>query len=223
LERSAVRELDDALRALARDRVTVGARAIDEHDVDALFPEELAHVARAVPKRRNEFATGRVLLRSLLGRDVAIGVAADRSPLLPPGVVGSLAHDSTYAVGAIATDPSIRAVGIDIEPDGPLGDDIARAVLLPEERHLDAHLVFTLKEAAYKAWSALGGEILDHHDVRVSLGTANRSSSSGPAHVPSEFHAEVLRTGLFLGGSVVGAAGRHLALVVVPLGGVAEP
>jgi len=222
LERSAVSELDDALRALARGRVTVGARAIDEHDVGALFPEELAHVARAVPKRRNEFATGRVLLRSLLGHHVAIGVAEDRSPLLPPGVVGSLAHDSTYAVGAIATDPAIRAVGIDIEPDGPLGDDIARAVLLPEERHLDAHLVFTLKEAAYKAWSALGGEILDHHDVRVTLGTADRSSS-GPAHVPAEFHAEVLRTGLRLDGSVVGATGRHLALVVVPLGGAAEP
>jgi 4'-phosphopantetheinyl transferase EntD len=35
---------------------------------------------------------------------------------------------------------------------------------------LDPIVVFACKEAAYKAWAALGGEIVDHHDVVVALG-----------------------------------------------------
>jgi 4'-phosphopantetheinyl transferase EntD len=216
LERPTVDELGDALRLLARGRVTVGARAVDEGDIDALFPEELAHIARAVPKRRREFASGRVLLRSLLGergRDVAIGVAADRSPLLPPGIAGSLAHDSAFAVAAVSADPLVRAIGIDVEPVGPVGDDIARAVLRPEEADLDAHLVFTLKEAAYKAWSRLGGDMLDHHDVSVTIDAPAGSIELASGAVG--YRAEVLRTGTRLAGAFARAGGRHLALVVV--------
>ena len=47
--------------------VSVGAAAIDPADEQRLFPEEAAIVANAVAKRRREFASGRALLRSLLG------------------------------------------------------------------------------------------------------------------------------------------------------------
>jgi hypothetical protein len=232
LEQSEIRRIDEALRLLAGGRVMIGARAVDEHDIDLLLPAELAHVARAVPKRRREFATGRALLRALLGTDEAIEVADDRSPRLPLGVVASLAHDAHVAVAAVSTDPSVRAIGIDVEPDDPLSDDMARTILRPEETGLDAHLVFALKEAAYKAWSGLGGDLLDHHDVRVTLTAdppadpATDPAAEALADVPapngavrpSGYRAEVLRTRTRFAGRFVGAAGRHLALVVVAAG-----
>ena len=110
-------------------------------------------------KRRHEFATGRALLRQLIGSDVAIPVGPDRAPVLPAGVRASLAHDHGLAVAAVTTDPRVRALGIDIEPVDPLPPDIATVVLRPDEVGLDAHHAFTMKEAAYKAWSRLGGAL----------------------------------------------------------------
>ena len=70
----------------------------------------------------------------------------------------------------MSEDPlTVRAIGIDVESTVLLSDDMAALILRPEERSLDAHLVFSLKEAAYKAWSAMGGRFLDHHDVLVAV------------------------------------------------------
>ena len=69
-------------------------------------------------------------------------------------------------------DPAIVALGIDIEPATPLSAGVARLILRPEERHLDPHLAFVLKEAAYKAWSELGGG--------SSTTTTSRSGSTAP-------------------------------------------
>ena len=57
--------------------------------------------------------------------------------------------------------PGIAALGIDVEPTGPLSAEMAAVILRPDEAGLDAHLAFTLKEAVYKAWSAVGGELID--------------------------------------------------------------
>ena len=62
---------------------------------------------------------------------------------------------------------------------------MAALILRPEEQSLDAHLVFSLKEAAYKAWSAMGGRFLDHQEVVVSVrgsrfGRARRRRRRGP-------------------------------------------
>ena len=67
-----VSELTRALRAMAPDSVQVGARCIEPRDLARLHPDVLALVEKAVPKRQNEFATGRVLLRSLLGTDETV-------------------------------------------------------------------------------------------------------------------------------------------------------
>jgi 4'-phosphopantetheinyl transferase EntD len=161
--------LDAALATLAPAEVVTGSRVIAEHDVDALFAVERDAVARAVPSRRAEFASGRALLRALLGDHVAIPVGADRAPIAPDGTCVSLAHDRLVAVAAISRDPSVRSIGIDIEPATPLSADMAAVILRPEEGELDAHLAFTLKEATYKAWSRLGGRMLEFHDVRLRI------------------------------------------------------
>ena len=142
-------------------------------------------------------------MRELVGRPCTIPVAPDRSPVLPAGIRASLAHDREFVVAALSTDPGVLAIGIDIEPATALEPGIARLVLRPDEIGLDAHRAFTMKEAAYKAWSRLGGRMLDHHDVRLSV-------------KGSEFRAEIVAHDVGYRGRSVVAAGRWIALVVVP-------
>ena len=189
-----------ALAALAPTGVRTGARWIDDADLAALHRVEREAIARAVSSRQHEFASGRALLRSLLGRDEAIPVGPTRAPTLPAGVIGSLSHDDGLAVAAVSTSPSLVALGIDVAGDVALDDDVARLVLRPDEA-LDAHLAFCLKEAAYKAWSTLGGRILDHHDVRLEI-TGDRFTA-------------VLDRSMTLDGRFTHVSGRWLALVVV--------
>jgi 4'-phosphopantetheinyl transferase EntD len=197
----AVEGLGHALWSIAPAGVTVGARRIDSADVTALFAEEQRAVARAVIRRRDEFATGRALLRSLIGRHLAIAVAANRGPVLPPGVRGSLAHDREFAVAAITRDPLITSIGIDIEPMTALAPGMCPLILRRDERDLDAHLAFTLKEATYKAWSALGGRMLDFHEVRLDI-------------AGSWFQADVVAEHARFHGRFATATGRWVALVV---------
>jgi 4'-phosphopantetheinyl transferase EntD len=196
-------ELDAALRALAPTTVRTGSRCIDPADISRLAPVEQAAIERAVAKRRREFASGRVLLRELIGRPDPIAVDERRAPTLPAGFCGSLAHDDRYTVAAVTDDPSIRALGIDVEPTVALAPDLARLILRPDEGALDAHLAFSLKEAAYKAWSAMGGRLLDHLDVRVTVHE-------------DRFEALVVDDGVRFDGRFATVHDRTLALVVVP-------
>ena len=75
-------------------------------------------------------------------------------------------------------------------------------ILRPDEAGLDAHLAFTLKEAVYKAWSAVGGELIDFDAVRLTLDG-------------DRFSGEVVAVGRRFEGRYAAAGGRWLALVVV--------
>ena len=195
-------EIARALKAMAPHGVVTGARAIRPADLDALLDVELAAVSNAVSRRQHEFAGGRVLLRELLGIADAILVGPTRAPVLPPGVVGSLAHDRDVVIAAVSHDPDVTALGIDVEPAEPLSSGVTRLILRDDEVGLDAHLAFTLKEAAYKAWSTSGGRMLDHQDVRIEVGS-------------SHFTATVLPDQRRFDGRFATVAGRHAALVVV--------
>jgi 4'-phosphopantetheinyl transferase EntD len=191
--------IDLTLRSIAPPDVHVGSRLIDDADLDRLLPAERDAIARAVPVRQREFATGRVLLRSLIGTTAAIPVGHDRAPVLPVGVAASLAHDRRLAIAAVTRRPGI-VLGIDIEPIEALPPGIAAMVLRSDE-DIDAHLAFTLKEAAYKAWSRAGGGMLGHHDVRVAL--------DGRAFV-----ASFIGTCVTISGAFGRAADRWVALAI---------
>ena len=84
--------------------VTVEAR--DGDWTAPLLPEEEPLVARAVDKRRREFAAGRACARRALEQ---LGLPASpilagprREPLWPPGVVGALTH--CRGIAAIISD-----------------------------------------------------------------------------------------------------------------------
>lgn len=202
---AAISEAAVALAALAPPGVRTGVRAIGDADLASLHDSEHRAIGRAVEVRRREFATGRALLRALIGADCAIPVRPDRAPQLPSGTVGSLAHDRGIAVAAVADGRAFRAIGIDVEPTEPLSDELAQAILRPDEPAIDAHLAFVLKEAAYKAWSSLGGPMLDHHDLRLRVDG-------------DSFDAEFVGRGRVISGRFGEAFGRYLALVAVGRG-----
>ena len=158
-----------ALDGLVPAVVRAGSLRVDPALVDQLLPDELAAVSRAVTARRSEFATGRSLLRRLTGTHGAIPVAPDRAPVLPPGWVASLAHAGPVVVALASDDPHIAALGVDLEPEGPMTDDELAVVRRDDDPPLEGRAVMVLKEAAYKAWSGLGGPLIDFHDVRLEV------------------------------------------------------
>lgn len=194
--------LDRALESLAIPGTYVASRVISDADILGLHAVEHAGIARSVATRRAEFATGRALLRSLLGEDVPIPIAPDRAPVLPAGVHASLAHDRHFAVAALSRSATVRSIGIDIEPMTRLSAEMAAVIVRADEGPIDAHLAFTLKEAAYKAWSRLGGRMLDFLEVRLEVGV-------------DSFVADVLPTGTLLHGRHVNVGDRWIALVLV--------
>ena len=148
----------------------VDALAIDSAHIAALHADELALIATARDVRRAEFATGRVLLRRLLQTTAPIGRTENGAPEWPAGVVGSLTHDRRQAVAAIGSADQYRAIGIDIEPHGA-GDDeeLRRSVLRADDPDIDPVAAFVMKEAAYKAWSDLGGNVVGPLEVRLKV------------------------------------------------------
>jgi 4'-phosphopantetheinyl transferase EntD len=199
MERSSeVRALDALLAELVPSGATAAVRRIDLRDVAGLHTAEWVAVERAVPSRQAEFASGRALLRELIGADVAVPMAVDRRPVLPPGIAATLSHDHEYVVGALTRVPGAW-LGIDIQPGGMLDATEADLVLRDDDPRVDANPAFTLKEAAYKAFSNAGGRMLDHHDIRVEVD-------------PAGFRAVVVADDLTIHGSFDRCAERWLAV-----------
>ena len=205
-----VRGLVDALARMSPPGVLTGARLISALDGDLLGDAERSLVVNAVATRQREFATGRALLRDLIGTSESIMIGPSGAPVWPQGVTGSLAHDRSVAVAAVGRLSTIAAIGIDVEPIDELPADMARVILRHDEQDIDAHLAFTLKEAAYKAWSSLGGRMLEHHDVRLHLAGHEPDDSVG-----RRFAATIVTDGRTLEGRWTSVDGWLIAIVVV--------
>ncbi len=157
----------------------------------ALFPEEEQLLGRAVDKRRREFVTARACARTALRQlglpAVAIPAGARGEPLWPAGIVGSITHCAGYRACAVARTEDLATVGIDAEPNAPLPDGVLPEIARAEERawlnemariepsvHWD-RLLFSAKEAVYKAWFPLAGRWLGFEDATVSIDLARGS------------------------------------------------
>lgn len=145
----------------------------------ALLPDELACVARAIPRRRHEFAVGRMVLRHALhlaGHKLPetqpIVARSDRQPDLPPGLRASLSHSRDYCIAVAASDPAL-CPGVDIErmaTDRP--DDLAQAIAPWRQRPpvADAELLaFSAKESLFKSQYPETGMMLDFTDAALAL------------------------------------------------------
>lgn len=150
-----------------------------------LFAEEQRRIARAVDKRRREFASVRWCARQAMAQlgvpDAAIVPGQRGAPGWPAGVVGSMTHCEGYRAAALARSDTVLGIGIDAEPHGPLPAGVLGAVSVGAERdwlvqapagvHWD-RLLFSAKEATYKAWYPLTGRWLGFEDARISIDPA---------------------------------------------------
>jgi 4'-phosphopantetheinyl transferase EntD len=150
---------------------------------EPLFPQEVAALVGAAPKRLREFATVRGCARRALAQ---LGI--DRPPMVPGehgmppwphGTVGSLTHCNGYRAAAFARVDGLRLLGIDAEPDEALPPGILDVIALPGEQEalLDLagrrsdvswdRLLFCAKEAVYKAWFPVKRRWLGFDDVHI--------------------------------------------------------
>ena len=156
-----------------------------------LFPEEAAIVARAVDKRRREFATARGCARDALAK---LGIApcpilpgARGAPQWPSGIVGSITHCAGYRAAAVAFGHDLLTIGLDAEPDDVLPDGVLDAVASASERARVRELfrlapgvswdrlLFSAKESVYKAWFPLTQRWLGFEDADVVVDVAGRT------------------------------------------------
>lgn len=173
--------------------------ALDEEPA-ALWPAEQAAVAQAVPARRREFAAGRAGARRLLARlglpPAALPAQPDRSPAWPSGVIGSIGHSAQLCVVAATRLGALLSLGVDVEPDAPLEDELWDTICSPRERAAlerlppaqrgaAARLHFCAKEAVYKCLHPVLRLPLEFHDVELEWPAAEcfRAHFSGrPSH-----------------------------------------
>ncbi|MEV1043924.1 4'-phosphopantetheinyl transferase superfamily protein [Streptomyces sp. NPDC049916] len=179
----------------------------------SLFPEEEALVAKAVPKRRNDFATARACARramAQLGLPPAPVLHGHRGrPLWPEGVVGSLTHCGGYRAAALARSTDVLSLGIDAEPHAPLPVDVRALVALPEERerigppeaegtdavHWD-RVLFSAKESVFKVWYPVTRVELDFKeaDLMFSQEQGEEGGRTRDGVAGGSFAARLLRT-----------------------------
>lgn len=167
-----------------------------------VFAEEERLVQRAVEKRRREFLTGRACARQALRRlgvaSVAIPIGERGEPLWPGGVVGSITHCTGYRACAAAWSNDVLSVGIDAEVNEPLPAGVLSQVAFGREIRMVAQrdagvcldrLLFSAKEAVYKAWFPLTKRWLGFEDVDLSVDVASGA-----------FHARLLVPGPVVNG-----------------------
>lgn len=184
-------DLEAALGALLPSgvAVVVWSPALGEA---ALGPREAEAVARAVPKRRVEFARGRACAREALRRAgygakgaaratgeapvtedpgfVEIPVGRSREPVWPTGFTGSITHCDGLVAAVAARAGVVRGIGLDAEVDRPLPDGVPAQVITPGEgAGAQDILRFSAKESIHKAVFPLTGVWLDFLDVVVEL------------------------------------------------------
>jgi len=169
-------------------RVGVALTQTAAGDPEDLWPIERAGIRSAVAKRQAEYAAGRTAAREALASighpPVAIPSATDRSPIWPPGVVGSLAHTHDVCVAVVAWRHQASALGIDIEPDQAMDEALWTHICAPDElaalhtlpptlRGHRATRLFCAKEAFYKWQYPQTGRLLEFHEVQIDIDADN--------------------------------------------------
>ncbi len=171
------------IHALFDNRVhTVSSTA--EVSEDVLYSEEASLIGQAAPKRRREFATGRLLARKALAQ---LGVEGfpllrgeDRSPIWPDGVVGSITHCKGYCGVAVARTKAVASLGVDVEVLEPLDPELLRVVCTDGEiarlnrgsglqPGILAKIIFSAKESVFKCVHTITRTFLDFPDCEIIL------------------------------------------------------
>ena len=209
---------------------------------EMLHAAERAAVQNAVPERQREFATGRVCARTLLARfgigDAVVPMAADGRPMWPQGIVGSIAHAGNVCAVAIARHTDMAALGIDIEVDRALSDDMYDFICTPAERKWLqgfedkrrgrlATALFSAKECTYKCLSAWRSVPFEPRSITVELNLGGALRRPGEtAHCLFKAEMETFVSRVPLHGTIAVRRGWIVTAMALPqrcLHSVVEP
>ncbi len=169
-------------------------------DESYLWPEEEKILGEVSDKRRWDFVSGRKCARIAMEQrgfnPVPVLSGNKDEPLWPDGVVGSITHTSNYAAAAIAPESEMLSLGLDAETDEPLPQNVLSRIGNDEEItwvHATrgkvllhpGKLLFSAKEATYKAWYSVTQEWLGFRDTHVTFTAENQTfavsiSKAGP-------------------------------------------
>lgn len=229
----AAHDMPSLFRMLLPAPVRLAEMPPERADPAALAVEELQQIARAVPKRRLEFAAGRQLARRLLD-DMGLGIDAlvgdaDRVPRWPQPVVGSITHCRSLCAVAIAPRALSLGIGLDVEPAEPMKPELLPHILRESEsarlrdwparwRELGGILTFSAKEALYKSIYPAHRVFLEFHDVELqwsgfeSDGSGLFAAFEGHVRVPEATFPGMTR----IAGRARVAHGHVASVVVLP-------
>ena len=160
-----------------------------EGELPPLHPEEAAAVGRASAVRCREFATGRACARQALARfgvhDFPLRRDAQRLPLWPPGIVGSISHSGGRCAVAVARTDVVLGIGLDLERIDRMKPAVLDRICTAAERawleeqgggeqasedDIDwATLLFSAKECTYKCYFPLARTRLGFRDVEIEM------------------------------------------------------
>ena len=136
---------------------------------EALESERPENFENYSKERKTEFLMGRDCaeraLKKLDGcKSYSVGVKKDRSPVWPPGVIGSITHNKNWVLSCVASNKRMKGLGVDIESTLRIKalKNIESKILVEEEKALGLSLkkeispqdflslVFSSKEALFK-------------------------------------------------------------------------
>lgn len=151
--------------------------------------ESRALSGEASAKKRARFLSGRsaanVALRKLgLAEPPPVTQGPGSQPIWPPGVVGSITHCQGWAVVVAAKSTFASAIGIDLENVGRMKlRDVRNLICLdselewasePNDHLLRTTMLFSAKEAIFKAFYPCCGRYFDFRDVELHWDSAAR-------------------------------------------------
>jgi 4'-phosphopantetheinyl transferase EntD len=175
---------NESIERLFATGVSVETSRTADCEPGDLLPQEQECVPRATAKRLADFAAGRRCARSALRRLGVTGhplvVGAGGAPAWPAGIVGSISHCDGVCAAAVASARLFGGLGLDIETDKALDEDLRPFVCSDDEHRRITKLrpppvgnwekvIFSVKESVFKCWYPLGRLRLEFDDVEVAL------------------------------------------------------
>jgi 4'-phosphopantetheinyl transferase EntD len=160
---------------------------VELHTVDAaepLYPEEQAHIAKAVDKRKNEYALGRTCARRALAQlglpACALPSQEDRSVRWPEQAWGSITHADDFCAAVATLRSQARGIGLDAEVRTRVHRKLWKQIAgeretawlnahEEQEALLHAALLFSAKETFYKAQYCVTKAWVGFHDAEFRL------------------------------------------------------
>lgn len=139
----------------------------------------------AAPKRKAEFIAGRYCIKMAskeLGIQIeSLPVDQDRSPEWPVGIIGSITHSNTLAIGCVGRVSQFRSIGIDTEEvlNKEIIENIKDTISVQTERDLISALdedsqrlaytvLFSGKESLFKALHPIFRVFIDFKDAQLT-------------------------------------------------------